>query len=655
MLHAEAGGQLGGGRRAHDDHAALGELEEGGYERAADAVAAVGDGDDLLAIAAGSGARREGGVAVALVVARGLGLRRAEALADALERCVSGRVAGAVVGREPRAEDAGGRRERASPGEGGDDAEHRAARCVVLSEAPEARVARCIREYFEYFKATTQKAVRATTRPPAPPAMGNKKNARKRAAKKRKEKKKARVDVDESVASAIVAHVPDVRDRLALGCVSHIWRDAASSPGCWQLAPFPLLIEPPLANKLTDDAFKQLMLYAGNALTCIKVIEAPSTFKFAGKRLPRTLLPNLRALTINYCEGVSIRFALLPFLQSAVASSSIDYIHLAGCDMEGMSMKDLTELKSYLRDPSDPTCFDLCRCDNPVCHEITNSDDSWKCMACDHIICDRCYDDDTEIECDECCAFACRLGDCPGDDFVAEHVRFCEDCENNYCDDCKTVFECVGNETKKGCYTTYCDGCSGLHKCDVCEGIWCDACVSEDHFVEHCGGSKKYQEDKLSHYRPAKYKTGCGKSMCKDCVRSARPYQYFDWCDCCDGTWCKDCTPHPYRCLGANFGMTTNKDCCRSSHCDLCSMYGCDGSPSRNYHWCKSCEGSWCEKCSSDEEFFICPFCEDSFCNKCIPGPGSACKECENKVRKGLLTYEEDYTDVYGHYDHMCW
>ena len=82
-------------------------------------------------------------------------------------------------------------------------------------------------------------------------------------------------------------------------------------------------------------------------------------------------------------------------------------------------------------------------------------------------------------------------------------------------------------------------------------------------------------------------------------------------------------------------------------------MYGCDGSPSGDYQWCESCEGSWCEQCSSDEDFFICPFCEDEFCNKCIPGPGSACKSCENKVRKGLLTYEEDYKDVYGHYDHM--
>ena len=91
--------------------------------------------------------------------------------------------------------------------------------------------------------------------------------------------------------------------------------------------------------------------------------------------------------------------------------------------MEGMSVNDLTTLKSYLRDPSDPTCFDLCRCDNPVCHEITSSDDSWKCMACDHVLCDECCDDYFGIDCDECCAFVCCLGDCPGDNFAAEHVR----------------------------------------------------------------------------------------------------------------------------------------------------------------------------------------------------------------------------------------
>jgi hypothetical protein len=72
--------------------------------------------------------------------------------------------------------------------------------------------------------------------------------------------------------------------------------------------------------------------------------------------------------------------------------------------------------------------------------------------------------------------------------------------------------------------------------------------------------------------------------MCKACVESswqvgqtnftqARPYEYFDWCDCCDGLWCSDCTPGPYRCLGANFGMKKN-NCCQSSHCPLCKHFG---------------------------------------------------------------------------------
>jgi hypothetical protein len=49
--------------------------------------------------------------------------------------------------------------------------------------------------------------------------------------------------------------------------------------------------------------------------------------------------------------------------------------------------------------------------------------------------------------------------------------------------------------------------------------------------------------------------------MCKDCMKSARPYQYFDCCHCCDGTWCKDCTPGPYQCHGALSGMKKNYNC----------------------------------------------------------------------------------------------
>ena len=113
--------------------------------------------------------------------------------------------------------------------------------------------------------------------------MANKKNrGKERKKQKRIKEGVASIDVDESVASAIVAHVPEVRDRLALGCVSRACRLAAASPGCWQLHHNTLRIEPPLstAQKFTDDAFRRLMLFAGNALTTIVLTDAPVTLSW---------------------------------------------------------------------------------------------------------------------------------------------------------------------------------------------------------------------------------------------------------------------------------------------------------------------------------------------------------------------------------------
>lgn len=113
--------------------------------------------------------------------------------------------------------------------------------------------------------------------------MANKKNrGKERKKQKRIKEGVASIDVDESVASAIVAHVPEVRDRLALGCVSRACRLAAASPGCWQLHHNTLRIEPPLstAQKFTDDAFRRLMLFAGNALTTIVLTGAPVTLSW---------------------------------------------------------------------------------------------------------------------------------------------------------------------------------------------------------------------------------------------------------------------------------------------------------------------------------------------------------------------------------------
>ena len=415
-----------------------------------------------------------------------------------------------------------------------------------------------------YSKGTKQR--RATTAPPRPPDMTKKKNRR----KERKNQKRidvdesvASIDVDESVASAIVAHVPEVKDRLALGCVSRACRLAAASPGCWQLHHNTLRIEPPLstAHKFTDDAFRRLMLFAGNALTTIVLTGAPVTFKLAFRNFSTCPLPNLNVLSITNCTGVSVSHAVLPFLRQNI-QHHLTSISLSGCGLHSMNIRLLTELKSYLNNPDE---INICQCQEPECTDIIDLQESVQCMACENKFCHECAHVDHDDTCADCRGFVCSLDECPGEEYVMEHIFFCEDCEQDYCDDCRSVFQCTGNDTKQGCSTWTCDECSDKHCCDFCDGMWCDECNNasdERDYVKHCSGSKKYR---AKHTAPVKHKTGCGKSVCQACrfKRHQGRYTSFDWCDCCHGTWCSDCTPGTFRC-----------SCCRNFFCEDCMRYG---------------------------------------------------------------------------------
>ena len=492
--------------------------------------------------------------------------------------------------------------------------------------------------------------------------MTKKKNRRKERKKQKRidaDESVASIDVDESVASAIVAHVPEVKDRLALGCVSRACRLAAASPGCWQLHHNTLRIEPPLstAHKFTDDAFRRLMLFAGNALTTIVLTGAPVTFKLASRNFSTCPLPNLNVLSITNCTGVSVKHAVLPFLRQNI-QHHLTSISLSGCGLHSMNFRLLTELKSYLDNPDE---IDLCQCQEPGCTDIIDLQESVQCMACANKFCHGCALENLEYACADCRGYVCSLDECPGEEYIMDHIFECEVCEQEYCDNCRYVFQCNGNDTNRGCLKCTCDECSDMHLCDVCGGAWCDKCNDDGGAVEICSGSGKY--DPKNSLR--KYSLGCGKSICEACNTDTTTgiCNSFDWCDCCDGTWCKDCTPGTFCC-----------SCCRISYCKDCMRYGCEGSPIKDYHCCGTCEVRWCDDCvetaaegiistrhmregicicrsegcdniscgNCAKEDFICLFCKHKFCKKCIPGPGIPCEDCEKKVQEGYLSYEED-------------
>jgi len=69
-------------------------------------------------------------------------------------------------------------------------------------------------------------------------------------------------DVDESVAAAVFAHVTNARDRLALASVSRVWRNVATTDGCWGTCD--LVLDGELGKKITDERFTRMIRYCGD-------------------------------------------------------------------------------------------------------------------------------------------------------------------------------------------------------------------------------------------------------------------------------------------------------------------------------------------------------------------------------------------------------
>jgi hypothetical protein len=162
------------------------------------------------------------------------------------------------------------------------------------------------------------------------------------------------LDVHESVASVVLQRVEAVQDRLALACVSRVWRRVATAPSCW--APHDVLqLEGDLASKLTDDRLSRLFPYAGPALRSIVIHDAPAAF--TGKGLSPLLstfsilpLSNLKTLDLSRCPGVRgqeiITAMLLSGVMTRVKEKRLDKISVAGCDV---TASDVTLLYDYVR------------------------------------------------------------------------------------------------------------------------------------------------------------------------------------------------------------------------------------------------------------------------------------------------------------------
>jgi len=110
----------------------------------------------------------------------------------------------------------------------------------------------------------------------------------------------ASFEPDEHLATLVLRHVGEVRDRLALECVSRVWRAAGQIPGVWLAQD--LSMSGDLAARLTDARFLRVLRRAGPNLRSLVVNDAHAAFTGEGMR-------SYAALVVDEAPGGALEVA----------------------------------------------------------------------------------------------------------------------------------------------------------------------------------------------------------------------------------------------------------------------------------------------------------------------------------------------------------
>lgn len=252
-------------------------------------------------------------------------------------------------------------------------------------------------------------------------------------------------DVDESVAAAVLAHVSSPRDRLALACVSPVWKNAVTSEGAWGTCD--LVLDGELGKRLTDERFGRLLCYCGD-VKHLEVCDAPAA-EFEGNFLSDEGIPakfaSLESFKLTNCSGVDctrvVDFMKAIDMTARPKDKRLRCLHLAGCvvaEMEFYHIHTLNECLTADRDDmfwleqgekshrsvirvQNKANLDLWWCESE-CERVVTTSAVKICNMCTGAFCVSCAEGSF---CDGCGEFICS--ECEFEDLV-EYGYFCHGC-----------------------------------------------------------------------------------------------------------------------------------------------------------------------------------------------------------------------------------
>ena len=443
----------------------------------------------------------------------------------------------------------------------------------------------------------------------------------------------ASFDVDESIAAAVLSHVHDLRDRLALACVSRVWRRVSATTESWGASLDVLVVDGTLAGRLNDERFASLMRYCGR-LKRLEVHDAPKNFEGNCFSKPHPALDvskfaSLHTLILRGCTGVSAGYVSAFLRRTGVherpKEERLDCLRLGGCSALPEDLPFLWECLRHNRNRAEPYAeynLDIWECDCEDCKKISDGVEQY-CPACSSIYCTDCrHGEDLDLcyFCDVCDIFACGCAE--RDDFIESNTMECDSCHITLCTDCLAdTSKCdICGETLCGACLFRDDNRNFYWQCDACKQSLCKRCA-DGKFMNVCTGSDKHD--------------GCLRSLCDPCLKDSK--ELWTFCGECHSRWCSSCLPEPRICYGSSEAKGCFESLCPTCcdrakgpwvFCDACSGFWCHACMP-NPHFCfgsskkKGCCKMRCEPCvvMNEESWTFCKACKAFFCESCLPEP----------------------------------
>ena len=257
-------------------------------------------------------------------------------------------------------------------------------------------------------------------------------------------------DVDESVAAAVLAHVSSPRDRLALACVSPVWKNAVTSEGAWGTCD--LVLDGELGKRLTDERFGRLLCYCGD-VKHLEVCDAPAA-EFEGNFLSdegiAAKFASLESFKLTNCSGVDctsvVDFMKAIDMTARPKDKRLRCLHLAGCVLAEMEFYHIETLEQCLTADRDDMFYleqgekssviriqnkanlDLWWCESE-CERVVTTSAVKICNICESAFCVSCAEGSC---CDGCGEFICS--EC--DPFEDRPEYSCDGCGDMFCQEC---------------------------------------------------------------------------------------------------------------------------------------------------------------------------------------------------------------------------